>query len=44
LKPETVARRIVDAVTNDNVKNGAIIDVDPYHTNLYHKIMGRLSA
>lgn len=44
LKPETVARRIVDAVTNDNVKNGAIIDVDPYHTNLYHKIMEKLSG
>jgi 3-oxoacyl-[acyl-carrier protein] reductase len=42
LKPELVARRIVDAVTNDNVKNGAIIDIDPYRTNLYHTLGGWL--
>lgn len=38
LKPETVAKRIVEAITDDGTRNGQIITIDPWHTNFYHTL------
>jgi 3-oxoacyl-[acyl-carrier protein] reductase len=40
LAPDNVARRIVDFGTDTRTRNGQIIDIDPWHTNLFHKIRG----
>ena len=41
LTPENVARRIVDVVINIGTRNGQIVDIDPWHTNMFHKMHGR---
>jgi 3-hydroxybutyrate dehydrogenase len=38
LKPETVAKRIVDAVIDAGTRNGQIIEIDPWHTNIFHSV------
>jgi 3-oxoacyl-[acyl-carrier protein] reductase len=38
MTPETVAKKIVQIVTSNEVRNGQIINIDPWHTNLYHTL------
>jgi short-subunit dehydrogenase len=38
LKPATVAKRIVDATINPWTRNGLIMDIDPWRSNLLHKL------
>ena len=42
LKPETVAKRVVQVVTSNETRNGQIVDIDPWHTNLYHQLRSLL--
>ena len=38
MAPEIVAKRIVQIVTSNKAHNGQIINIDPWHTNLYHAL------
>jgi len=36
MTPENVAKRIVEIAISKKTRNGQVIDIDPWHTNLYH--------